>query len=84
MGVEQQISADMRIAIATALLSKTFQVLESHHGSKLTKGDINKATGCINLFIFPFFQVKFTRHKWQISVYLEIFDLWYSGRKLEK
>jgi len=44
MGVEQQISSDMRIAIATALLSKTFQVLESHHGSKLTKGDINKAT----------------------------------------
>ena len=45
MGVEQQISSDMRIAIATAFLSKTFQVLESHHGSKLTKGDINKATG---------------------------------------
>jgi len=44
MGVEQQISSDMRIAIATALLSKTFQVLESHNGFELTKGDINKAT----------------------------------------
>ena len=45
MGVEQQISADMRIAIATAHLSKIFQVLESNHGSTLTKGDINRATG---------------------------------------
>ena len=57
MEVEQKISNDMRIAIATAHLSQTFQVLESHLGSKLTKGDINKAIGSLILMSTTYYRI---------------------------